>query len=51
MLIKRKLTSNPKYDWEIEIEQQKSTTTEIIDSNKDRNHLLQNRNKYGNRKD
>ncbi len=49
MLIKRKLTSKPKYDWEIEIEQQKSTTTEIIDSNKDRNHSHQNRSNYGNR--
>ena len=47
MKIKRKLISKPKYDWEIEIERSKETTTQIIDDDDDRNYSLKNRNKYG----
>ena len=51
MKIRRKLINNkPQYDWEIEIECRKSTTTQIIDNNNDKNYSLKNRNKYGNRK-
>ena len=50
MKIRRKLISNkPQYDWEIEIECRKSTTTQIIDDD-DKNYSLKNRNKYGKQK-
>ena len=51
MKIRRKLISNkPQYDWEIEIECSKSTTTQIVDNNNYRNYSLKNRNKYGKQK-
>ena len=51
MKIRRKLINNkPQYDWEIEIECRKSTTTQIIDDDDDKNYSLKNRNKYSNRK-
>ena len=50
MKIKRKLISKPKYDWEIEIEHSKETTTQIDDNNNDKNYSLKNRNKYGKQK-
>lgn len=49
MKIRRKLISNnPQYDWVIEIEHSKETTTQIIDDDDDKNYSLKNRNKYGN---
>ena len=51
MKIRRKLISNkPQYDWVIEIEHSKETTTQIIDDDDDRICSLKNRNKYANRK-
>ena len=51
MKIRRKLISNkPQYDWVIEIEHSKETTTQIINDDDDRNYSLKNRNKYVNRK-
>ena len=51
MKIRRKLISNkPKYDWVIEIEHSKETTTQIIDNNDNRSCFLKNRNKYGKQK-
>ena len=51
MKIRRKLISNkPQYDWEIEIECSKSTTTQFVDNNNDKNYSLKNRNKYGKQK-
>ena len=48
MKIRRKLINNkPQYDWVIEIEHSKETTTQIIDDDDDRNYSLKNRNKYG----